>query len=198
MTMKKNLTATNGVVVYMPEVYHSTITAPGGTKFYVNNMMDDIQYLSRHGEVVTSSDKRFKVGDEVYFHHNCVRRSNKEGTDKKVDSEKKVFENMYQIPVEFIYLIKRGEEFIAVDPWCYVAPVEKKKEIVNGIEIASADKYERQHGIMKYSNESLREQGVDDGDHIVFNLYSEYEFSVDDEILYRMKTPWIIGKVKDE
>lgn len=51
---------------------------------------------------------------------------------------------------------------------------------------------------MTYSNESLREQGIDDGTPVVFNLDSEYEFKIDDRVLYRMKTPWIIGELEDE
>ena len=66
--MKRNLKGINGVIVPVPETYETTITAPGGTRFYVNNTMDDMTYVVRHGEVVTSSDPRIKPGDIAYFH----------------------------------------------------------------------------------------------------------------------------------
>lgn len=97
-----------------------------------------------------------------------------------------------------MYLVKRGNDHIAVDPWCYVEPVPNDKVREGSFEIANPEKYKKQHGIMKYSNESLREQGIDDGTPVVFNLDSEYEFKIDDRVLYRMKTPWIIGELEDE
>lgn len=195
--MRGNLDAiNNNVIVYMEEQYESTITAPGGTKFHVNNAIDDTTYLIRHGEVVTSSDPRFKVGDEVYFHHNCVRRhTTAEG--RKERGENEIMDNMFRVEVSYIYLIKRNGEYMAVDPWCYVSPVEKKKHMHGCIELVDNEEYERQFGEMVYTNESLREQGVENGDSIIFNLDSEYQFKVDDRVLYRMKTPWIIGKLKD-
>lgn len=58
--MKRNLKGINGVIVHVPETYETTITAPGGTKFYVNNTMDDMTYVVRHGggcHVIGPEDK---------------------------------------------------------------------------------------------------------------------------------------------
>lgn len=106
--MKRNLKGINGVIVHVPETYETTITAPGGTKFYVNNTIDDMTYVVRHGEVVTSSDPRIKAGDIAYFHHNMVKRRSVEYADGKVGSSNELFDDMFIIPVEFIYLVKRG------------------------------------------------------------------------------------------
>lgn len=196
--MKRNLKGINGVIVHVPETYETTITAPGGTKFYVNNTIDDMTYVVRHGEVVTSSDPRIKPGDIAYFHHNMVKRRSVEYVDGKVGSSNELFDDMFIIPVEFVYLVKRGDDHIAVDPWCYVEPVLNDRVREGSFEIANPEKYKKQHGIMTYSNESLREQGIDDGTPVVFNLDSEYEFKIDGSVLYRMKTPWIIGELEDE
>ena len=191
--MKRNLKGINGVIVHVPETYETTITAPGGTKFYVNNTIDDMTYVVRHGEVVTSSDPRIKAGDIAYFHHNMVKRRSVEYVDGKVGSSNELFDDMF-----IIYLVKRGEDHLAIDPWCYVSPVLNDKFKEGSFEIANAGKYKKQHGVMVYSNDSLREQGVNDGSPVVFNLDSEYEFKIDDRVLYRMKTPWIIGELEDE
>lgn len=197
--MRKRLTATrDNVIVYVPEAYESTITTPGGVKFYVNNLVDDTTYVTRHGEVVSSSDSRIKPGDVAYFHHNCVRRVPVTGRETSVDSSNEIMENMFNIDKDLIYLVKRGDEFISIDPWCYVRPVEREKEVVSGIELVNKEKHVLQHGIMVYSNDSLEEQGIRPGDHVIYNLDSEYEFKIGNEVLYRMKTPWIIGKESDE
>lgn len=187
----------DNVIVKMEEVYESTVTAPGGTRFLVNNGVDDVTYVARHGSVITSGDPRFKEGDEVYFHHNCVRRSSQAEHDHKVPSENEIEENVYRIPVNMIYLIRRNGTFSSVSPWCYVRPVEKEREFHGSVEVIKSSLHEPQHGIMVHSNDELRESGVDDGDAVIFNLDSEYEFKVGDEVLYRMKTPWIVAKVKD-
>jgi hypothetical protein len=41
-------------------------------------------------------------------------------------------------------------------------------------------------GVVKYSNEYLKSQGVNAGDKVCFAPDSEYEFTVDGEKLYRM------------
>ena len=185
--MKRNLKGINGVIVHVPETYDTTITAPGGTKFYVNNTIDDMTYVVRHGEVVTSSDPRIKPGDIAYFHHNMVKRRSVEYVDGKVGSSNELFDDMFIIPVEFVYLVKRGEDHLAIDPWCYVSTVPNDKFKEGSIEIANADKYKKQHGIMVYSNDSLREQGVNDGTPVVLNLDSEYEIKKNDKEQYRKK-----------
>ena len=46
--------------------------------------------------------------------------------------------------------------------------------------------YEPLVGKMAMSNERLRGLGVDDGDIVGFTPESEYEFTVDDEVMYRV------------
>jgi co-chaperonin GroES (HSP10) len=50
-------------------------------------------------------------------------------------------------------------------------------------------------GIMKYPNKYLSSQGVKSGDRISFKPNSEYEFTVDDEKLYRMFDHQITMKI---
>ena len=49
-------------------------------------------------------------------------------------------------------------------------------------------KYEPLVGYIKYSNKQLEKKGIKEGDKIIFRPESEYEFNVDDELLYRMFT----------
>lgn len=39
---------------------------------------------------------------------------------------------------------------------------------------------------MKYANDYIKSKGINNGDKVVFNPSSEYEFEVDGELLYRV------------
>ena len=50
-------------------------------------------------------------------------------------------------------------------------------------------------GIIKYINKELEELGLQVGDEIAYQPDSEYEFIIDDEVLYRMFTSHITLKL---
>jgi co-chaperonin GroES (HSP10) len=60
--------------------------------------------------------------------------------------------------------------------------------------ISKGGVYEPLIGVVKYSNDELRELGVKDGDEVSFEPDSEYEFTIDGEKLYRMFTKNITVK----
>ena len=70
---------------------------------------------------------------------------------------------------------------------CLVAPVVNKDDLYS-----SKDK--KHIGILKYANKSLKDKNVDVGDIIGFTPNSEFEFIVNNELLYCMKTKDIVIK----
>jgi co-chaperonin GroES (HSP10) len=57
-------------------------------------------------------------------------------------------------------------------------------------------KEELQHvGIVKYSNSILESNGVKSGDKIAFKVDSEYEFRINEQRFYRMRTSSILAKL---
>jgi hypothetical protein len=67
--------------------------------------------------------------------------------------------------------------------YCFVSPVVKKDFYLN-----KPGNEEPLIGILKYSNSELSSLGYKEGDEIVFEPDSEYEFIIDGEKLYRMFT----------
>ena len=155
-----------------------------GNKLIVNTTMDDHKYVSRIG-VVKSIPKvgktNIKVGDEVIVHHNVFRRFyNIRGEEKNSSSYFK--EDLYFCYYDQIFLYKQNGEWKAPFEFCFVKPIENKKQFV------TVQKERPRVGILKYGNSSLDAFKVNEGSLVGFSPSSEYEFVIDNNRLYRMRT----------
>ena len=155
-----------------------------GNKLIVNTTMDDHKYVSRIG-VVKSIPKvgktNIKVGDEVIVHHNVFRRFyNIRGEEKNSSSYFK--EDLYFCYYDQIFLYKQNGEWKAPFEFCFVKPIENKKQFV------TVQKERPRVGILKYGNSSLDAFKVNEGSLVGFSPSSEYEFIIENDRLYRMRT----------
>ncbi len=146
--------------------------------------MDDHKYVSRIG-VVKSIPKigetNIKIGDEVIVHHNVFRRFyNIRGEEKNSSSYFK--EDLYFCYYDQIFLYKQNNEWKAPFEFCFVKPIENKKQFV------TAQKERPRVGILKYGNSSLDAFKVHEGSLVGFSPSSEYEFIIENDRLYRMRT----------
>ena len=78
-------------------------------------------------------------------------------------------------------MYKNQDGWNAHDRYCFIKPIKREESFIfkNTIE-------EPLIGTMKYPNEYLTSKGVSVGDRVAFTPESEYEFTVDDEKLYRV------------
>jgi len=156
-----------------------------GKKLIVNTTMDDHKYVNRVG-VVKSIPKigktNIKIGDEVIVHHNVFRRFyDVRGVEKNSSSYFK--EDLYFCFYDQIFLYKQNNEWKAPFDFCFVKPiVENKKQLV------TVQKERPRVGILKYGNSSLDAFKVNEGSLVGFSPSSEYEFVIDNDRLYRMRT----------
>ena len=156
-----------------------------GKKLIINTTMDDHKYVNRVG-IVKSIPKigktNIKVGDEVIVHHNVFRRFyDVRGVEKNSSSYFK--EDLYFCFYDQIFLYKQDNEWKAPFDFCFVKPiVENKKQLV------TVQKERSRVGILKYGNSSLNAFKVNEGSLVGFSPSSEYEFVIDNDRLYRMRT----------
>ena len=156
-----------------------------GKKLIINTTMDDHKYVNRVG-VVKSIPKigktNIKVGDEVIVHHNVFRRFyDVRGIEKNSSSYFK--EDLYFCFYDQIFLYKQDNEWKAPFDFCFVKPiVENKKQLV------TVQKERSRVGILKYGNSSLDALKVHEGSLVGFSPSSEYEFIIENNRLYRMRT----------
>tara|TARA_R110002126_G_scaffold73081_4_gene182368 strand:- start:435 stop:698 length:264 start_codon:yes stop_codon:yes gene_type:complete len=78
-------------------------------------------------------------------------------------------------------MYKQDDQWHCHDRYCFIKPVAKEDFF-----LYKNFKNEPLVGLVKYANNYLKSQGVNDGDKITFKPESEYEFEVDGEKLYRM------------
>ena len=153
-------------------------------KLIVNTTMDDHKYVSRIG-VVKSIPKvgetDIKVGDEVIIHHNVFRRFHDiRGVEKNSSSYFK--EDLYFCYYDQIFLYKQNDQWKAPFDFCFVKPIENKKQFI------SSEKERPRVGILKYGNSFLDAFKVNEGSLVGFSPSSEYEFIIENDRLYRMRT----------
>ena len=89
-------------------------------------------------------------------------------------------------PFQF-YMYHNGTEWMSVEEWCFVRPVDKTDTYLY------EEALEENTGQIAYTNNSLISRGVNRGDYIKFSDNSEYEFTVNEETLYRMNTRDIVA-----
>ena len=160
-----------------------------GKSLILNTSIEKFKFINKVAKVVSvplAYSTSIRKGDEIIIHHNVFRRYyNQQGKD--VNSSKFFKEDYYFCQPDQIYLYKRSGNWNSFMDRCFVSPIketgflsdQKEKELV---------------GILKYGNKSLEESGITPGDLIGFTPNSEFEFVVDGEKLYCMKSNDIVIK----
>ena len=165
----------------------------GDKKLIINSKIESHKFVNNKAKVLSvpiAFKTPIKVGDEVIVHHNIFRRYyNQKG--KEVNSSKYFTNDSYFCQIDQIYLYGRNNLWKPFNDRCFVAPIINKDDL----EI----KKEKNHiGILKYGNSSLDALKITKGDIVGFTPNSEFEFVVNDELLYCMKSKDIVIKYEHE
>jgi len=90
-------------------------------------------------------------------------------------------DNLFLIDNDQFFMYKQDGKWNTHSKYCMVKPISKKDHYLK-----SHEEEEPLMGIVKYSNKKLTSIGIVEGTKVSFQPDSEYEFTVDDEKLYRM------------
>ena len=145
----------------------------------VNTCIENHIFVSKKA-VVVSTPAAFKtninVGDVVYVHHNIFRRYyDIKGNEKNSGTYFK--DDMYFCNADQIYMYN-GESHLN---YCFVKPIKNQNTLEDRKEQPNV-------GIVKYSNKSLEAVKIKPGTLITFTPNSEFEFIIEGERLYCMKS----------
>lgn len=155
----------------------------GGIEFIVSTSEEDYKFSNRFAEVVElplNYTGAIQNGDTLLVHHNVFKYYNDMRGRQK--SGKSFFkDDLFFIEPDQFFMYKHGSEWHAYDRYCFVKPIGVTESYIK-----KPFSEEPLMGIMKYPNEYLLDKGIKSGDMICFSPDSEYEFTVDDEKLYRM------------
>lgn len=190
------------VLVKSDQDYNNEVEL-AGKKILVNSSIESVENINREATVVSSPEGTIlQEGDTVIIHHNIMRHKN-DIKGNEIKSPFHIGDNVYFVPPTEIFAYKRGDgEWEALDPFCFVKPIEleKEEELKSGIILmpTSKDSFKGREngvGILRYGNRELEEQeDIHPGDRVHFEPFSEHEFEIDGELLYKMRTSDILAK----
>ena len=127
-----------------------------------------------------------KIGDTIIIHHNVFRRFY-DMKGKQKNSRAYFKEDLYFCSLDQIYLYKTDTEWKSFGDRCFIKPLKN-------IDHLKLDKEQRLIGILKYGNNSLNALKINPGDLVGYTPFGEYEFIIDGQRLYCMKSNDIVIK----
>jgi hypothetical protein len=161
----------------------------GDKSLITNTNTENFRAVSNRAVVVSTPSAystTIKKGDTVIIHHN-VFRSFFDIRGKRKDSRSKFVDDLYFCSPDQIYLHKSGDNWKAFQDRCFVKPLLDTNDL-------TLDKERKLIGILKYGNKSLEAVKIVPGDLIGYTPFGEFEFIIDDERLYCMKSNDIVIK----
>lgn len=159
-----------------------------GKKLLICNSIEEASDVSRIG-VVRNIPKNYKgniqIDDLVVIQHNIFRICfNDKGVP--LQSDHYIKDDLFSVSPDLIYLIIRNGEFIATDNYVFIEPIE--------VDDFWLGKHTLQNiGIAKYINSEVKNQGVKEGDKIVFRKFANYLFEIFGQRLYMMKNNRVLA-----
>jgi hypothetical protein len=127
-----------------------------------------------------------KIGDTIIIHHNVFRRFY-DMKGKQKNSRAYFKEDLYFCSLDQIYLYKTDTEWKSFGDRCFIKPLKN-------IDHSKLDKEKKLIGILKYGNDSLKELKINPGDLVGYTPFGEYEFIIEGQRLYCMKSNDIVIK----
>jgi len=153
-----------------------------GVDLILNTQIFTYQNVNRLAIVKSlpiTGDTNISIGDQVIVHHNVFRRYHDvRGVEKNGKSY--IDDDNYLCSFDQIFLYKNKNEWKAPGGYSFVKPIESNNIFNLNKELPSI-------GVVKYLDEHFDSQ-IQQGDLVGFTPGSEYEFIVDDERLYRVRS----------
>jgi hypothetical protein len=149
------------------------------TDLIINSGIEDHRFISKKAVVVSTPaayTTKINIGDELYIHHNIFRRwYDQKGKERNSSTHFK--DDLYFVSPEQIYMYNLKTHL----DYCFVKPLKNQSVLENRKEQPNV-------GIVKYSNKSLEALKITPGTLITFTPNSEFEFIIEGERLYCMKS----------
>ena len=166
------------IVKPLNDRYDNTRTV-AGTDLIINSGIEDHRFISKKAVVVSTPaayTTKINIGDELYIHHNIFRRwYDQKGKERNSSTHFK--DDLYFVSLEQIYMYNLKTHL----DYCFVKPLKNQSILENRKEQPNV-------GIVKYSNKSLEALGITPETLITFTPNSEFEFIIEGERLYCMKS----------
>ena len=161
----------------------------GDKKIVVNTKIESWKFVNRLAKVVKTPlafKTKIKKGDIVIVHQNIFRTFyDMQGEKKKSRSWFK--NDLYFCSLDQVYLYKNSTGWHTFGDRCFIQPLKDTNSLTLNKELSLI-------GILKYGNSSLEALEINEGDLVGYTPNGEWEFLIDKERLYCMKSNDIVIK----
>ena len=163
---------------------YNNVKKVGDKELIINTEIFNHQYVNRQATVISKpiiGDTDIDIGSDVILHHNVFRRwHNQYGVEK--NSKSYFNEDTYIVQPDQIFLYKKFWQWHSPKGFCWVKPIKNKDKYANS-------ETQENIGIIKYTDGSFKINDL-----VGFTPVSNYEFVIDNELLYRVYTKFITIK----
>ena len=176
------------IVEPVGERYSNTIEVDN-LKLILNTKIESYKFVNKTAKVISvplAYKTVIKPGDHVIIHHNVFRRYY-DIRGKEKNSSKYFKDNLYFCQPDQIYMYKKQNEWKSFMDRCFVKPILNRDNL-------TLDKTKSLVGILRYGNSVLNKLKIAPGDLVGYTPNSEWEFIIDNELLYCMKSNDIVIK----
>jgi co-chaperonin GroES (HSP10) len=161
----------------------------GDKELVLNTKIETFKAVNNIAEVVAvplAVRTNIKVGDKVIIHHN-VFRVFYDIRGRKKNSRSLFKDDTFFVSLDQIYMYGDLGNWKAFGDRCFVMPLKSKDSL-------TLDKEQKLIGILKYGNSSLEALKISPGDLVGYTPFGEFDFIIDDQRLYCMKSNDIVIK----
>tara|TARA_R110002012_G_scaffold156245_4_gene317129 strand:- start:520 stop:1170 length:651 start_codon:yes stop_codon:yes gene_type:complete len=209
----------NYFLVQVEKPYDDTIEF-NGREIMLDIKFDPYKFARQYGIVYEEPgwlpeglDFDVKKGDKIYFHHLVTAAKSGVTIDKKFEDESGQQhksqnlvewvddENVYKVHWQQIYARVRDGKLKMLHHWNFVKQKTEDEESIktkSGIFIKPEVEDITLHGNIVYMNDWLKDQGVNEGDEVIFSENSEYDMKIEGEKLLRMRNEDILALYNNE
>ena len=157
----------------------------GDIDFITSTSQEDFKASNRKAKVIecpSGYKGPIKPGDILVVHHNVFKiYYDMKGRERSGWSFLK--DNTFFLEPNQYYMYYNGDTWNCVDDFCFLKPIKSED-----IDIYNIYTEVNLFGEVKYGNKELEDNNIFEGDIVSFTPHSEYEFEIDGEKLYRMRT----------
>ena len=180
------------IIQPLGDKYNNTVKI-SGVDIVVNTKIENWKFVNRLAVVIETPlafTTKVKKGDVIVIHQNVFRTFyDMKGQKKKSRSYFK--DDLYFCAIDQIYLYKNSDGWNSFGDRCFIKPIKDNDSL-------TLDKEQKLVGILKYSNSSLEALEINQGDLVGYTPNGEWEFLVENERLYCMKSNDIVIKYEHE
>ena len=177
---------------YNEKRYDNSIKV-GEKELVLNTKIEAFKAVNNIAEVVAiplAFKTNVKVGDKIIIHHN-VFRVFYDMKGRKKNSRSMFVDNMFFVSPDQVYMYGDFGNWKAFGNRCFIMPLKNNDSL-------TLDKEQKLIGILKYGNSSLNALKITPGDLVGYTPYGEFDFIIDDQRLYCMKSNDIVIKYEHQ